>query len=112
VSRPRREPGVVAERHETARQALIEALRRGNWTVRELAQELGLAERDVGPHLEHIARSVTQRGAKLQVEPAACIACDFVFEGRQRTTRPSRCPRCKSERLRPARYGLVTTQSD
>ncbi|GAB4261848.1 MAG: hypothetical protein Kow0092_11700 [Deferrisomatales bacterium] len=85
----------------TARQRLAERLRRGPATVRELARELGLREAEVADHLEHVARSL-RPGERLAEEPAACLACGFAFRGRRRVRTPSRCPRCKSERIAPA----------
>jgi hypothetical protein len=33
------------------------------------------------------------------MEPPECLDCGFAFPGRERTTRPSQCPRCRSRRL-------------
>jgi predicted Zn-ribbon and HTH transcriptional regulator len=110
VSRPHRgvpESG-PPERNETVPQALGRLLRNGTWSLRELSRELGLREHDVAPHLEKLARSVVHEGQTLEVTPPSCLACGFSFEGRRRASRPSRCPECKSERLSPARYAIVT----
>jgi predicted Zn-ribbon and HTH transcriptional regulator len=110
VIRPRRgasEPG-PAERDETVPHALARVLRSGTWSLRELSRELGLREHDIAPHLEKLARSLAHHGEALEVTPASCVACGFSFEGRRRAGRPSRCPECKSERLSPARYAVVS----
>jgi predicted Zn-ribbon and HTH transcriptional regulator len=63
---------------QTARQALLEALR---------------------AHLEHLERSLARGELELRVEPPRCQECGFGFKKRERLGRPSRCPRCRSERL-------------
>jgi predicted Zn-ribbon and HTH transcriptional regulator len=76
-------------------------------SARELASRLGLREKDVADHLEHVARTLEARGARLAVEPAQCRACGFVFEHRARLTRPSRCPECKREQIEPPLFSAA-----
>jgi hypothetical protein len=85
----------------TVRGQLAEVLRRSPATAHDLSREAGLREKDVAEHLVHLARSLGARGERLAVEPAACIACGFVFRGRERLTRPGACPRCRSTRIDP-----------
>jgi predicted Zn-ribbon and HTH transcriptional regulator len=42
------------------------------------------------------------------VEAAGCDACGFTFEGREARHfyAPSRCPRCRSERIRDPRISI------
>lgn len=92
--------------HErTNRQAIREALRQGPRTARELATALSLREREVIEDLEHVRRSV-RPGERFVVVPAICKRCQSVFEDRARLTRPSRCPRCKSERIGAPKFAL------
>ena len=86
------------------RGALREALREGPATARELSERVGIREREVAGHLEHLARSVAAAGERLVVEPAACLACGYVFRGRSRLARPSACPRCRSTHLSPPSF--------
>jgi predicted Zn-ribbon and HTH transcriptional regulator len=44
---------------------------------------------------------VEAHGERLVIGPAQCRDCDFAFTARTRTTKPSRCPRCRSEQLMP-----------
>ncbi len=90
-----------AERGMTLREELAEALRRAPATAHHLSREVGLREKDVAEHLGHLARSLGARGERLRVEPAECVACGFVFRGRERLTRPGACPRCRSTRIDP-----------
>jgi predicted Zn-ribbon and HTH transcriptional regulator len=89
----------------TLRKRMTELLERGWFTLRQVSQELGIREREALEHLEHVARSA--RGSTpLRVEHARCIQCGFVFRKRSRLSPPSRCPRCKSERVEPPRFTL------
>jgi predicted Zn-ribbon and HTH transcriptional regulator len=63
--------------------------------ARDLAAELGLREKEVVEHLEHLRRS----HVALVVTPASCGECGFVFRKRDRLSRPSRCPMCRSEQI-------------
>ena len=87
------------EAHATVRQRIAEALREGPATAKDLSRQVGISEHEVAGHLEHLARSLRARGEKLLMQPPECLDCGFAFPGRERTTRPSRCPRCRSRRL-------------
>ncbi len=89
------------ERRSTVRDALQKALEAGPATARELSREVGVSEKEIADHLEHLARSLEGEGRRLLIEPAECIACGYVFEDRRRFETPSRCPECQSERIEP-----------
>ncbi len=88
-------------RHETIRAALHRALQQGPATARDLSVEVGIREKDVAEHLAHLSRSLAQRGERLVVEAASCIACGYRFTGRTRLERPGSCPSCRSTRIDP-----------
>jgi hypothetical protein len=87
----------VAER--TLRQRMIDLLREQEADAREISQALGIAEKEVYAHLEHIRRSAAAAGGELSVTPSECPACGYVFADRGRLTRPGRCPRCRATRV-------------
>jgi transcriptional regulator len=93
-------------RAETLRAALREALVEGPATARELSERVGVREKDVADHLAHLARSAVRRGERLVVEPAACVACGFVFRDRTRLARPGSCPSCRSTRIDPPAFRI------
>ena len=93
--RPKRLPEAGA----TVRQRIADALRNGRATAKDLSREVGVSEREVAGHLEHLSRTLRARGEKLAMTPPECLDCGFAFPGRERTTRPSRCPRCRSGRI-------------
>lgn len=83
------------------RDAIADALREGPADARDLSAAVGIRERDVAEHLQHLARSLEQRGEHLAVTPATCLACGYAFRDRVRLSRPSACPRCRSTRIDP-----------
>jgi predicted Zn-ribbon and HTH transcriptional regulator len=93
-----------APRAATIRDALREALRGRPLTARELSAAVGIPEKQVAEHLEHLRRSLAAVGGELVVEPARCLRCEYEFGGRQRASKPSRCPECKGERIEPPRF--------
>lgn len=88
----------------TLRQEIIDILAEAEESAHALSKLVGIAEKEVCGHLEHIARSLTGRGRKLEVHPAACLECGFTFKDRRRFSAPSRCPRCRGEHLSAPRF--------
>jgi hypothetical protein len=92
---------------QTARQRIVELLTGSRLSSYQVAQLLGIAERQVEDHLAHVVKTVSRdRQKRFVLEPSACQDCDFVFRDRTRLTRPSRCPRCRSEGISAPRYGI------
>ncbi|MBI4012527.1 MAG: transcriptional regulator [Candidatus Rokubacteria bacterium] len=89
------------------RAALREALRNGPRTARELSAQVGIPEKQVAGHLEHLGRSLKAAGQRLHVGPARCLDCGFVFRRRDRLSRPSRCPVCRGERVDAPRFAIL-----
>jgi transcriptional regulator len=96
----------LPERQATVRAELKQVLHEAAFTCRDLSARVGISEKDVAGHLEHLARSVRASGERLEVEPARCLGCGYTFTDRTRFSKPSRCPRCKAERIAAARYRI------
>ncbi len=75
--------------------------------VRELSQYLQITEKEVYNHLEQIERGLKASGKKLQVEPARCLSCGFVFEDRTRKKAPGKCPVCRKTRIDRPRFTIA-----
>ena len=90
---------------EALEAALSEAPEEG-FTARELSARVGISEKDVAGHLEHLRKSLRAGGAALEVIPAECLACGFVFKDRQRLTRPGACPECRATRVDPPAFRI------
>jgi predicted Zn-ribbon and HTH transcriptional regulator len=99
-------PRPPAARKQTVREHLRRALREGPATANELSAIVGVAEKQVLEHLEHLARSIERDEEQLVIAPSRCLACGFQFSDRTRLTKPSRCPECKSTRITLPRFRL------
>ena len=82
----------------TIRRQLIDLLSDEARSVSSLARELGLRRGDVDEDLRHAVRTATGAGHRVEVIPARCKDCGFVF-GPDRLSKPGRCPSCKGSRL-------------
>jgi transcriptional regulator len=91
--------GRPASATETPRQAIGRLLAAAPHTAYELSALVHVPEKDVVPHLEHLARSLRRTGERLDVEPAGCRDCGYVFRDRRRLSRPSACPRCHGQHV-------------
>lgn len=92
---------------QTPRQRIIELITGTRLSSYQLAQMLGIPERQVEEHLPHIVKTVARdKTRRFILDPARCQDCDFVFRDRTKLTRPSRCPHCRSEAIAAPRYGI------
>lgn len=103
---PNKPPAAAPERTITPRAAIHEALLGTSLTAREISARTGVREKDVAQHLEHLERSVKQKGERLVIKSAECLACGFVFKDRHRLTAPGTCPKCQSERIAPPAFRI------
>ncbi len=90
----------------TIRQKIISLLTNEEMSAREISGEVGISEKEVTEHLAHIARSVSSQDKKIEIAPASCLACGYVFENRKRFTRPGRCPQCKKSHILSPRFRI------
>ena len=97
---------------QTPRQRLIELLIGTRLATHQLAQMLGIRERQVEEHLVHVVKTIARdKTRRFILDPARCQDCGFVFRERRRLTSPSRCPQCRSEAIEAARYGIDLSAS-
>ena len=82
----------------TVRRQLIELLSHEPRSASSLARELGLHRGDIGDQLRHAIRSATAAGHLIEVIPARCKTCGFIF-GSDRLDKPWRCPGCRGSRI-------------
>uniref|UniRef100_A0A7J3ZIW2 Transcriptional regulator n=1 Tax=Fervidicoccus fontis TaxID=683846 RepID=A0A7J3ZIW2_9CREN len=74
--------------------------------VREIMARLNIPLQDrarVEESIEHLKTSIKRKTAgreKLEVVPPKCVNCGYVFRGRDSSKKPSRCPNCRSQRIR------------
>ena len=92
-------PRVPAPAAETPRQAIHRLLAAAAHTAHELSALVHLPEKDVAPHVAHLARSLRHGDERLEVDPARCLDCGYAFRDRRKHTRPGTCPKCRSQHL-------------
>jgi predicted Zn-ribbon and HTH transcriptional regulator len=90
---------------KTIRQSIVEMLRQEALSTLELSAKLGIKEKELAYHLEHIRSSIKLK--KFLIKPSYCKNCGFRFAKRDRLTPPSRCPRCKGEYIENPRFSIV-----
>ena len=91
----------------TIRQQIIDLLSEEELNAREISQAISIMEREVYDHLQHIDRSLSRVGKKLEVTPYKCLKCGYLFENRKRWDRPGRCPVCKKGHISMACFRVV-----
>ena len=92
----------------TLRQQIIDLLSEEELSARDLSQALSIMEKEVYSHLEHIEKSLVQKGKKLIVSPCKCLCCGYTFESRKRLNKPGRCPLCKKGHISMAEFRIVS----
>lgn len=106
-SRSSKPPASAVESGSTVRERIAQALREAELTAHEISQRASVLERDVAEHLRHLEHSLVHAGERLAMSAPLCLKCGFAFKDRERHSRPSRCPQCKSERISPPSFRIV-----
>jgi len=81
----------------TRREEIIKLLSERAESAHQLANHYKVTLKEILEDLEHIAKSVKPK--RLKQIPARCKHCGFIFKERSKVKRPSRCPRCRNERI-------------
>ena len=97
---------VPPEAQETVRARILKELEEGPLSARDLSGLVGIPEKEVAGHLEHIRHSLHRSRRRLVVRPAECASCGFVFEKRGRLSRPRKCPVCRGESVHAPLFSL------
>jgi predicted Zn-ribbon and HTH transcriptional regulator len=95
----------------TVRKRIMALLEQGPMTLREMAKELGMKEKEVLGHLPHAIRSAAL-SQRVEISPASCLGCGFVFRKRGRLSTPGKCPMCRSQRIDPPRFKISRARED
>lgn len=91
----------------TIRQRIIQELVGTLRSSRQLAGLLGISEKNIEEHLPYIVKSLARNTShSFVIDPATCLDCQFVFRNRTKLTKPSRCPKCRSEAITPPQFGI------
>ena len=93
----------------TIRQEITALLSEGKYGAKSISKIIGISEKEVYQHLEHMGRSLKSQKMRLKIIPALCLECGFKFEDRNRFTSPGKCPKCKGEHIQDPEYGIKGT---
>jgi predicted Zn-ribbon and HTH transcriptional regulator len=92
---------------------MIELLKAGPLSARDISRALGIRHKEVVGHLEHVRLSLAaSREARLVVEPSRCLGCGHVFRKRTRLTAPSRCPVCRHSHVSEPLFQVVSREGE
>nr|WP_244403834.1 transcriptional regulator [Pyrolobus fumarii] len=95
---------------ETLRKRIISLLKESSrpLTAREIGDLLGLDPREekrVYEEIMHAAKSLArQTNLRIYMVPPRCAKCGYTFTDLKKAKKPSRCPKCKSERILPPAF--------
>ena len=87
------------------RKELAERLESGPVAVRELARELGMDARELAQDLTHLRKSLRNEQGELEITPAECRKCGFVF-GEDKLVKPGKCPTCRGTWIRDTQVSV------
>ena len=90
---------------QTRRQQITQLLKEQHRTAFGISKAVGAPVKTILDDLPHIRRSL-KGSEKWVVEHAECEDCGYVFRDRARFTTPSRCPKCRSESIQDAVFGI------
>jgi predicted Zn-ribbon and HTH transcriptional regulator len=82
------------------RKDLLVLLRGAPRSIADIAQLLELEPKDVEDDLRHLLKSVRHRGYHVEITPARCRHCGFVFH-KDKLGKPGKCPRCHETWISP-----------
>jgi transcriptional regulator len=91
------EPFIPVARRETVRQEILSLLKDNELSAKEISAQVGVSEKEVYEHLEHLRKTLNKGEYHFFVRPAVCRKCGFLFRKRERLRKPGRCPVCRSE---------------
>ncbi len=94
------------DRHDTVRHEIMHELEGVTLSAREISGKVSVSEKEVYAHLEHIQRSMADGNRRLNVIPAECIKCGFIFRKRERLKKPGRCPVCHGEHIQDPSFSI------
>lgn len=83
---------------QTRREKIAEMLKEEAWSLLDLAKSFSEHIKVIEDDIVHIRKSLSA-SYKLKQVPAKCEICDYAFKERKKLKKPSRCPKCKSERI-------------
>lgn len=100
-----KEPFIPPERGHTIRHDIAELLESRALSAKDLSSRVGIPEKEVCEHLSHIRKSLDKR---MDITPARCRSCGFVFQKREKLKKPGKCPACREESIEAPLFSIRT----
>ena len=101
---------------ETLRERIMKLLMESKHplSAKDIIYELGLnsntSEKEIYQHIQHIAKTIRRRSrgkyAVFMIAPQ-CRSCGYVFKDLDKPKKPSKCPKCRSQRIEPPRFKIM-----
>jgi transcriptional regulator len=101
-----KEPPMPAERYDTIRRYVTALLQEQTLSAKDISTSVRIPEKEVYEHLEHIRKTLNKDNKHLEVEPAFCEKCGFVFRKRGKLSKPGKCPLCRSSLIHPPFFSI------
>lgn len=89
----------MEKRSVTIRQGIVDFLREGPKSMRDISKALSVREKDLADHLESIEKSLKSHGERLRMQPFYCNSCGFEFKNRKKYMKPGKCPECRNSHI-------------
>ena len=102
-----KEPSIPVARQETIRQNIVSLLKEKTLSVQDISFYVMIPIKDVCEHLEHIQKN--KRDYPLNIVPARCKQCGFVFKKRERLKKPGKCPVCRGRLIEEPLFSIKKT---
>ena len=103
--RPRK-PLVPVERQSSVRKEIMSAIEGEPLSAMNVSGIVGIPEKEVYDHLEHIQKTIHKGGRILIVVPAECRKCGFRFRKRGKLKKPGKCPICRGEAIEEPLFAI------
>lgn len=98
----KRKTFIPEERSRTVRQEILDILTGGELSASDLSKMVRKSEKEIYDHLDQL-----KKAGEVDIVPAVCSSCDYVFEQRAKVKKPSKCPKCKGTRIEPPHFVSV-----
>jgi len=94
-----KKPSIPVEKQDTLRHEILALITEEALSALDISAQVGIPEKDVYDHLEHIRTALHKRGGRFLVTHPLCRRCGFVFRKRERLKKPGKCPVCSGEQI-------------
>jgi len=81
-------------------------MKKGEISAQQIANHFKVEMWEILIDLRHIAKSI-KPVYEMKISPSECRSCGFLFKERSKIKKPTKCPKCKDERIQPPLFKIV-----